>query len=126
MSTVVKINENTEFETEMKTDGLRFYDSKDKPFKAYGVYHDGEKFRRMPQSLGDTLGGWHVILSRNTAGGRIRLKQTAEDLPFIMKAICVRCPIWHIRLPAVSIYISVQNMQVLLSPKIIKRSDMTD
>lgn len=78
MSKTVKINENAEFETELKTDGLRFYDAKDKPFKAYGVYHDGEKFRRMPQSLGDTLGGWHVILSRNTAGGRIRFKTNSK------------------------------------------------
>ena len=67
MGTIVKIKENVEFETEMKTEGLKFYDSNEKPFKVYGVYHDGEKYRRMPQSLGDKLGGWHVILSRNTA-----------------------------------------------------------
>ena len=78
MSTVVKINENTEFETEMKTDGLKFYDSNTQPFKVYGVYHDGVKYRRMPQELGDKLGGWHVILSRNTAGGRVRFRTNSS------------------------------------------------
>lgn len=78
MSTKIKIGENTEFETELNTDGLRFYDSKDTPFKAYGVYHDGEKYRRIPQELGNTLGGWHVSLSRNTAGGRIRFKTNSK------------------------------------------------
>ena len=78
MSKIIKVNENTEFETEMETEGLKFYDAKDKPFKAYGVYHDGEKFRRMPQELGDKLGGWHVILSRNTAGGRIRFRTNSR------------------------------------------------
>ena len=78
MGTIVKIKENVEFETEMKTEGLRFYDSNEKPFKVYGVYHDGEKYRRMPQSLGDKLGGWHIILSRNTAGGRVRFRTNSS------------------------------------------------
>ena len=78
MSEIVKINETTEFETEMHTDGLKFYDTKDMPFKVYGVYYDGEKFRRMPQELGDALGGWHVILSRNTAGGRVRFRTNSK------------------------------------------------
>ena len=78
MSEIIKINQTTEFETNMNTEGLCFYDVKDAPFGIYGVYHDGEKFRRMPQELGDKLGGWHVILSRNTAGGRVRFRTNSK------------------------------------------------
>lgn len=78
MSEIVKISEKTQFETELKTDGLKFYDVKEAPFRIYGVYCDGEKFRRMPQELGDTLGGWHVSLSRNTAGGRVRFRTNSK------------------------------------------------
>ena len=78
MGRIVKINENTQFETEIANENLKFYDAKDEPFKTYGVYHDGEKFRRMPQELGNRLGGWHVILSRNTAGGRIRFRTNSR------------------------------------------------
>lgn len=78
MGTKVRINDNVEFETSLNTEGFRFYDSKDAPFKVYGVYHDGEKFRRMPQELGDKLGGWHVSLSRNTAGGRVRFRTNSK------------------------------------------------
>jgi len=79
MGKTVRINETTEFETELNTQGLKFYNSNEKPFKVYGVYHDGEKFRRMPQELGNRLGGWHVSLSRNTAGGRVRFRTDSKS-----------------------------------------------
>ncbi len=68
------VDKRVKIETEIKKDGLVFYDAASEPFGVYGVYYDGEKFRRIPQELGNTLGGWHISLSRNTAGGRVRFR----------------------------------------------------
>jgi len=78
MGKTVRINGKAEFETELQTEGLKFYDTTLAPFRVYGVYYDGEKYRRMPQELGDKLGGWHVSLSRNTAGGRVRFRTNSK------------------------------------------------
>lgn len=71
---ISKIDKNLKVDTEIKTDGIKFLDVNDAPFRVYGVYYDGSCFRRMPQELGDVLGGWHKVLSRNTAGGRVRFR----------------------------------------------------
>lgn len=78
MSKISEIDKNLKVETQIKKEGIKFYDSKSEPFKIYGVYHDGERFRRIPQELGDKLGGWLKILSKNTAGGRVRFRTNSS------------------------------------------------
>ena len=58
--------------TAIEKDGFHFYDIDDEPFRIYGVYRDGEQYRRIPQSLAESLNPGIVILSTNTAGGRVR------------------------------------------------------
>ncbi len=64
-------------------DGLKFYNANEAPFKLYGVFYDGERFRRMPSEVDRAVkeeSGGIAISSKDTAGGRIRF---ATNSPYI-------------------------------------------
>lgn len=53
-----------------------FYNVKEEPFSIHGLYEpcaEGQ-FRRFPESIAQSLGGWMPDLVYNTAGGRVRFK----------------------------------------------------
>jgi hypothetical protein len=57
-------------------DDFVFYSIKEAPFAIYGLYEpcaEGQ-FRRFPESIAQSLGGWMPELAYNTAGGRVRFK----------------------------------------------------
>ena len=74
MKDISEIDKNLKVETEIKKDGIKFYDVKEAPFKVYGVFHDGERFRRMPDDVAKTVSeGVHYGV-KYTAGGRVRFR----------------------------------------------------
>ena len=85
MSRIAEIDKNLKVETKIEKEGLKFYDAKCEPFKIYGVYYDGERYRRMPQELGDKLGYWSSVLSKNTAGGRVRFRTNSSYIAISRK-----------------------------------------
>ena len=46
MKDISEIDKNLKIETNIEREGLTFFNPLAKPFKLYGIYHDGEKFRR--------------------------------------------------------------------------------
>ena len=54
--------------------GLVFYDALCPPFSLHGVFHDGERFRRMPRSVAQAVNEGTAALHANTAGGRVRFR----------------------------------------------------
>lgn len=77
---IAEIDKNLVIETEFEREGLVFKNALDKPFKIYGVYHDGTQYRRMPQDVADATSDGVARLCKNTAGGRIRF---ITDSPYI-------------------------------------------
>ncbi|MBR2431985.1 MAG: hypothetical protein IKB23_03625, partial [Clostridia bacterium] len=62
-----------------------YYDVKKAPFKIYGLDKDAlqnGEFRRIPASVAEATSANVVMLSKNTAGGRIRFK-TDSDVMYI-------------------------------------------
>ena len=80
MKDISEIDKNLKVETEIKKDGLRFYDIKEASFKVYGVFHDGERFRRMPDDIAATVSDAVRYGVRYNAGGRVRFR---TDSPYI-------------------------------------------
>lgn len=77
---IADIDPNFKVETQIKKEGLRFIDVRLEPFKIYGIYYEGEKFRRLPEEVAErTSPGVHK-LHANTAGGRVRFM---TDSPYI-------------------------------------------
>ena len=59
---------------------LRFYDVREAPFKVYGVFYEGDRFRRLPEAVAkDTSESVHY-LHANTTGGRVRF---VTDSPYV-------------------------------------------
>ncbi len=81
MPNITEIDKNFAVEENMKRDGMVFYDIKQAPFKIYGVFHDGEQYRRMPKSVTDKVGAELEFLACNTAGGRVRF---ITDSPYVI------------------------------------------
>ena len=77
---ISKIDKNFSVETNIQREGLRFFDAESAPFKLYGIYRDGEKFRRLPESVAKATSAGVHALHAHTAGGRVRF---VTDSPFI-------------------------------------------
>ena len=80
MTRIEDIDKNFKIETNIEKEGLKFYDSLQKPFEIYGVYMDGGKFRRMPESVAEKVNPGVLRLHADCAGGRIRF---CTDSPFV-------------------------------------------
>lgn len=77
---ITDIDKNFKVETSIERDGLVFKKATEEPFRLYGIYHDGELYRRLPEEIAkNTNPGVHA-LSTNTAGGRLRF---ITDSPYI-------------------------------------------
>ena len=87
MKDISEIDKNLKIETNIEREGLTFFNSLSKPFKLYGIYHDGEKFRRLPDDVAAATNAGVHRLSTNTAGGRLRF---ITDSPYV--AIKVMIP----------------------------------
>ena len=81
MKNITEIDKNFKVDDKVQRDGMKFYDIKEEPFRIYGVFHDGEKYRRMPKSVTDKVSVHVETLSCNTAGGRVRF---ITDSPYII------------------------------------------
>lgn len=81
MSSIASVDKNLKVETNIKKDGLKFYDVKDEPFKVYGVIYENGTFRRIPQAVADSVSAGVALLNRNTAGGRVRFR---TDSPYVV------------------------------------------
>lgn len=66
-------------------EGMKLYDAKCEPFRIYGVFHDGERYRRVPKQIAEATSVGVELLAKNTAGGRVRF---ATDSPYVfIKAV---------------------------------------
>lgn len=80
-NSIAEIDKNLAVETNIEREGLVFKNALDKPFRIYGVYHDGKQYRRMPQDVADATNEGVGRLCRHTAGGRVRF---TTDSPYIV------------------------------------------
>lgn len=74
------IDKNFKIETDIKRDGLSFYDVKKPPFVLNGVFYDNGLYRRLPENIAKTVSDGVAALHANTAGGTIRFKTNSTKL----------------------------------------------
>ncbi|MBO4950268.1 MAG: SGNH/GDSL hydrolase family protein [Clostridia bacterium] len=78
MRDISEIDKNLKVETTIQKDGLKFYDIKEQPFKVYGVFHDGERYRRMPDDVAKSVSDAIHYGVKYTAGGRVRFRTNSS------------------------------------------------
>ncbi len=69
---ISKIDENLAVAKTVDERGLTFREATDPLFRLYGVFHDGERYRRMPKEVAEATSPQVAALSKNTSGGRVR------------------------------------------------------
>ncbi len=69
---IQEIDNNFKIETKLDVEGIKFYDAENAPFKIYGIFKEGGRFRRMPEAVARTVSEGVYLIHSNTAGGRVR------------------------------------------------------
>ncbi len=80
MIDISKVDSNFNVETKIEKADIKFYNIDDAPFKVYGVFRENGKYRRMPESVAQSVSGGVYTLHSNTAGGRVKF---VTDSPYI-------------------------------------------
>ncbi|MBR2021465.1 MAG: hypothetical protein IJ939_03425 [Clostridia bacterium] len=92
MKDISSVDKNLKVETEIKKDGIKFYDVLEAPFKVYGVFHDGKIFRRMPDDIAETVSPGVHYGSQYSAGGRVRFRTNSPYVAINVKGTLGRLP----------------------------------
>lgn len=89
---ISELDVNLKVETNIGKSDAVFRNARSQPFKLYGVFHDGRRYRRFPAEVAEKVNPGVLELSTNTAGGRVRF---ITDSPYV--AIKAQLP--HTALP---------------------------
>ena len=87
MASIEKIDKNLAVGATINKEGLVFYNALEAPFKIYGIYMHGGRFRRMPEEVAAQVSQGVLGLHACTAGGRLRFKTNSSAI-----ALCVKMP----------------------------------
>ena len=79
------VDKNFKVETEIEREGLVFRNILSEPFSVYGVFRENDAWVRMPDAVAKEVSHGVHVLSKHTAGGRVRF---VTDSPYIaIKAV---------------------------------------
>ena len=84
MVDISKIDKNMTASKVIDKTGYDFYDIDEAPFRIYGVYREGEKYRRLPPEVAETVNEGVLFLHANTAGGRVRFVTDSKKIAFLI------------------------------------------
>lgn len=71
---ISEIDTNFSTQTSYNKDGFAYYNIDNAPFRIYGVFREGDRYRRMPDAVAKSVSEGVYFLHTNTAGGRVRFK----------------------------------------------------
>lgn len=91
MINIADIDPNFKVDEKIDRQNITFYDIKQQPFGIYGVFYENGKFRRLPETVAQTVSNSVYKLHSHTAGGRVRFKTDSAciaihaDMPSVRK-----------------------------------------
>lgn len=74
------IDKNFAVDNEIDKTGLAFYSAEDKPFVIYGIFREGDRFRRLPEAVAEKVSKGVFGLHDRTAGGRVRFATDSDKI----------------------------------------------
>ena len=80
MKNIAEVDPNMKVDTNIKREGLCFFDAEQEPFQIYGVFREGDCFRRMPERVARTVNEGVYQIHTHAAGGRVRF---VTDSPYV-------------------------------------------
>lgn len=82
---IADLDTNFKVETSISREGFNFYNIDNEPFRIYGIFREGEKYRRIPEAVAKSVSDGVYGLHANTAGGRVRFKTDSTHVYIIAK-----------------------------------------
>lgn len=92
MADITQYDKNFKVWSDLGREDITWYDPKTEPFSLYGVFYDGECYRRMPEDVAKTVNDGVRELSKHTAGGRVCF---STDSDFVA-ITCRRPGLWRL------------------------------
>lgn len=80
LNDITQIDKNFVTNTTIDKEDVVFYDPGKAPFSVHGVSHDGERYRRLPKAVAESVSERVGVLSGHTSGGRVRFR---TDSPYV-------------------------------------------
>ena len=77
---ITKIDKNFKTQTTINKTDVQLFDVLERPFSVHGVFHDGSRYRRLPEETAKSVSSSVLSLSAQTAGGRVRFR---TDSPYV-------------------------------------------
>ena len=71
---VAQIDRNFAVQTSLDIEGIKFYNIEEEPFSVYGVFLEDGCYRRMPDSIAQTVSEGVAHANKMTSGGRIKFR----------------------------------------------------
>ena len=100
MSSIEKIDKNFAVADKIDKEDVVFYNVLSEPFRLFGIYHDGEKFRRLPDDVAaNTNDGVHK-LATHTSGGRVRF---ITDSPYVAIRVKINDTYGSVKMPPAAV-----------------------
>lgn len=85
MENIQTIDKNFNVVTKLDKTDIEYYDIEKEPFKIYGIFRDGDCFRRIPQNIAPLISESVGVLSTHAAGGRVRFKTNSPYISIIVE-----------------------------------------
>ena len=85
MSNIAEIDKNFKVETKIEQEGIKYYNPEEKPFKIHGIFREGDKFRRLPKAVAETVNEGVLVLGNHAAGGRIRFATDSKYVAVVAR-----------------------------------------
>lgn len=80
MKDITDADKNFAVKKAIEKEGITFYGIEEKPFKVYGVFREGDRFRRLPEKTARGISEGVYLLHANTAGGRVRFVTDSKSV----------------------------------------------
>ena len=80
MKNIGDIDKNLKVLRDFSREGLSYHDVLDAPFTVHGVFHNGERFVRMPSDVARSVSDGVYALHDHTAGGRVRFRTDSRRI----------------------------------------------
>ncbi len=72
MAELSKLDKNFEVKTSIDKEDVKFYNVDEAPFKLYGIFREGDRYKRLPDEVAKTVNETVYYFHDATAGGRVR------------------------------------------------------
>lgn len=90
MAKISDVDKNFEIKNDFEKENIYWINALSEPIKTYGIFHDGEKYKRMDSAVAKSVSDGVSILHTNTSGGRITFETNSPYIAISAKGEFLR------------------------------------